>query len=132
MSSDEKKAKHAAYMRDYIKRFPEKKKTARRKYRGKRKEMQLKVKYNLTMEEYNIMLMEQEEACSICFSPETVRISKGDGVRSLAVDHDHKTGKVRSLLCNRCNTLLGRYENNRELFSKFEEYIKKHGEINGG
>lgn len=130
--SDERKAKNAAYMREYTKRFPEKKKAIRRKYRGKRKEIQLKVKYNLSIEDYNLMLEAQQSLCALCYQPETVPVTKGEGVRSLAVDHDHKTGKVRALLCNRCNTLLGRYEKNKELFDKFDMYIRKHEDNNVG
>lgn len=59
----------------------------------------IKKKYGLTPEQYNTMLCKQNYACNICRKP-TSR-------KKLAVDHNHKTGKVRGLLCVKCNTLLG-------------------------
>lgn len=44
---------------------------------------------------------------------------------SLAVDHDHKTGQVRSLLCNRCNAGLGFFREDITLLEKAVEYIQK-------
>lgn len=47
------------------------------------------------------MLSEQESACAICFK------NQSDLPLRLAVDHDHKTGKIRALLCHSCNARLG-------------------------
>jgi hypothetical protein len=128
----EEKKKHAEYMRDYDKRNPEKKKRIRTAYREKHKANQLRIRYNLTAEDYNSMLEKQNGVCALCGLPERIKISKGPGIRSLAVDHDHNTGKVRALLCHKCNVTLGTYEKNRDLFVKFDEYIKEHGELNDG
>ncbi len=64
----------------------------------------LKKKYDLTPEEYEAMLEKQGGVCAICKSEER----SGNRVR-LAVDHNHKTGKVRGLLCSGCNTALGQF-----------------------
>lgn len=130
--SVEQKKKHTEYMRGYNKRNPEKKKRSRTAYREKHKANQLRIRYNLTAEDYAVMLEKQNGVCALCEQPEKVKISKGPGIRSLAVDHDHLTGKVRALLCNKCNVMLGSYEKNRDLFIKFDAYIKEHGESNGG
>jgi hypothetical protein len=58
------------------------------------------VKYNLSPKAYNQMLAQQNGVCAICREPER------DG-RSLSVDHDHRTGRVRSLLCSGCNKAIG-------------------------
>mgnify|MGYP003109650548 FL=1 len=66
-----------------------------------RKDYRLKLnldKFKLTMQEYNDMLKEQNYLCSICF------VDEG---KSLCIDHDHITNKVRGLLCSRCNKGLG-------------------------
>lgn len=63
-------------------------------------------KYGITSHQYNRMLAEQNGACAICKRPET-RIDYTGSVQSLSVDHDHKTGDVRALLCTNCNTALG-------------------------
>lgn len=57
--------------------------------------------------------------CEICGQPETDK-----GKQNLAIDHDHKTGKFRGLLCKKCNTALGTYENNAE---GFINYLRKSG-----
>ncbi len=63
-------------------------------------------KYGLTQADYDKMLLDQEGKCAICSS---VFNQSGRGTRG-QVDHDHATGKVRSLLCNRCNGKLGAIE----------------------
>lgn len=56
--------------------------------------------YGITHDEYVALLEEQGGVCAICGDG-------GEGSRSLSVDHDHVTGAVRGLLCNRCNPMLG-------------------------
>src|SRR3990172_8039473 len=51
----------------------------------------------LTLADYNRLWQEQKGLCAICNKPEIAKTK-----RLLAVDHDHKTGKVRRLLCMRC------------------------------
>lgn len=58
-------------------------------------------RYGITPCAYARMRIEQGDVCRLCDKPESV---KG---RTLAVDHDHESGKVRGLLCGRCNTALG-------------------------
>lgn len=60
----------------------------------------LKRAYGLTLEQYDQMFEVQGGVCAICNGPET------NGKR-LSVDHDHKTGRIRGLLCHKCNGLLG-------------------------
>jgi|ERR1035437_99528 hypothetical protein len=60
--------------------------------------------YAITPEEYDRLFIKQFGRCAICDSL--------PGVRRLGVDHDHNTGVVRGLLCNRCNTGLGYFSDN--------------------
>jgi hypothetical protein len=70
---------------------------------------EMKYKYGLTPEEYVALCFAQNNRCAICRNPET---AKHNGqLKRLAVDHDHVTGRVRGLLCQACNVLLG---NSRE------------------
>ena len=71
----------------------------------KQREYLLKKKYGITPDKYDEMLSKQDYKCYICHKHE----DKLD--RSLAVDHCHKTGKVRGLLCWNCNIRLGYLEN---------------------
>lgn len=59
----------------------------------------LLAQYSLSPEDYDAMLFAQDGHCKIC--------PAGPGARRLAVDHDHVTGKVRGLLCPKCNSSLG-------------------------
>lgn len=59
----------------------------------------------MSLEEYNEMLKKQNFVCAVCTLPETD--SNQHNVMSLSVDHDHKTGQIRGLLCHRCNRALG-------------------------
>lgn len=65
----------------------------------------LRRKYGLTGDEYDRLLAAQGGLCAICRQPE--RLMGRGRVRRLAVDHDHRTGRVRGLLCASCNTILG-------------------------
>lgn len=79
--------------------------------------------YNITLEDYNRMLEEQGNVCKICLQLEQM-LHKGNPKR-LCVDHDHTTGRVRGLLCQRCNTTLGRYEDNPELMKNLISYLEE-------
>lgn len=82
--------------------------------------------YGLTLGDYERMLFEQDERCAICESPEC------DSTHSLAVDHDHQTGKVRGLLCRRCNQVLGKMEDDPALLEAAAAYLKRSREREGG
>jgi hypothetical protein len=79
-----------------------------------------KKKYNITLEEYNVKLKNQNHKCYICGLDEI------DNKQKLAVDHDHTTGKVRDLLCSKCNTGLGMFKENIDVLSKAISYLIKH------
>ena len=68
----------------------------------------LRAQYGISIEEYDAMLQKQAGLCRICLRPETV--SQGGRLRPLAVDHCHRSGIVRGLLCQRCNTRLAQLE----------------------
>lgn len=71
-------------------------------------------KFGLTEEQYDQMLVQQNGVCKICERPSRGRCSR------LAVDHDHKTGKIRGLLCMVCNTRLGFLE---KYWEKLHSYL---------
>lgn len=75
----------------------------------------LKHKYNITTEEYDKMLAEQDYRCAIC---------KGS-LEMDRIDHCHKTGKVRGILCNDCNLGLGLFRDNKDYLKSAIEYLGK-------
>ena len=68
---------------------------------------------DMTWERYEQLLKDQSGVCAICKNPENV-----EG-RALAVDHDHRTGETRGLLCTRCNHALGHFEANETAFRTY-------------
>jgi len=86
--------------------------------------------YNIKPEEYYDKLKEQNFKCAICGEEETsVAWNNKEGkVKKLAIDHDHKTGKIRALLCVRCNTFLGRVNENINLIQSMIDYLKRHAD----
>jgi len=81
---------------------------------------------NLTREMYDLMFEEQKGLCKICNQPET-RISRQGEATRLAVDHCHRTLKIRALLCHDCNTGLGKFSDNADLLRNAITYLELHG-----
>lgn len=88
------------------------------------RERHLKRKFGITVAEYDAMLNAQNGVCAICLQPET-RIKDGVLYR-LAVDHNHTTGKIRELLCFKCNSTLGKIETNGISLDAIAAYIERH------
>jgi len=84
---------------------------------------QRKYRYGLTAHGYKSMLIEQHGKCAACGEGETV-LSRSGGVRSLSVDHCHKTGQIRGLLCDRCNNILGRSKDSPEVLRRLASYVE--------
>ena len=76
--------------------------------------------YGITHEQYLAIHTQQGGVCAICRKPEK-RVLYGN-VAHLVVDHDHKTGRLRALLCHRCNTALGHIEDS-DFLSKALQYL---------
>ena len=63
--------------------------------------------FGISLQEYNEMLVQQDGVCAICRKPESVWWRKKGQPKKFSVDHDHATGRVRGLLCQKCNSILG-------------------------
>jgi hypothetical protein len=88
----------------WVEKNPERiKKIKKRSHKKNGRKLKLWRAYKMTVEDYNAMLSKQGGRCAV---PEC-RTDTPGGVGSFKVDHDHKTGRVRALLCNWCNTALG-------------------------
>lgn len=96
-----------AYARANSPKYASRRAVATRRY-------QLKYHYGLSTDEYRDMLVGQAGRCLICgLVPE----------RTMTVDHDHATGKVRGLLCNPCNRLLGIARDSTERLAAAIRYL---------
>jgi hypothetical protein len=75
---------------------------------------------------YQEMLHEQKGVCAICGRTERHKDGLSGKPKDLAVDHDHKTGAVRALLCSACNTALGLFNDDPELLDAAKAYLARH------
>jgi hypothetical protein len=89
--------------------------SARKKY--------LKHRYNLSVEDYTVMLEKQNNSCAIC-NVTSNKITNNDC--NFAVDHCHETGKIRGLLCNQCNRALGMFLDRVDILEKATAYLKSY------
>ena len=84
--------------------------------------------FGITLEQYEDMVKAQNNLCAICEKPELQIDHRTGNIRRLAVDHNHKTKKVRDLLCRRCNQTIGHFEEDLNLLEAMKNYLIKHKE----
>lgn len=82
------------------------------------KSADLKKSFGITIADYDEMLARQQGVCAVCH--------RAPGKKALAVDHNHATGKVRSLLCHGCNTAIGLLDENPERCRLVAQYLESH------
>ena len=103
----------AAYMRDYRKRKPD-----------IFKSIDLKKRFGITLIEYNQILAQQNNCCAICkLTTDFIDYRTGKQV-ALAVDHCHKTDKIRGILCSQCNRALGLFKDSIYNLKNAITYLK--------
>jgi hypothetical protein len=86
---------------------------------GGARNSELKREYGITLNDYYSMLALQGGACRICKRKDSGHITR----KNLCVDHDHRTGRVRGLLCNRCNHAVGLFNDNPDICLSAAEYL---------
>lgn len=106
-----------ARKRSYNQRNPEAHRLAVKKARIKRD-------YGITYDDLVRMVDEQGNKCAICGTQFSER---GWGAAAKQIDHDHETGKVRGILCLKCNRGLGLFEENERRMVAAIAYLKFHG-----
>lgn len=85
----------------------------------------LKNTNGITLEYYNMLLSQQQGVCAICGNEETRVDVRTGKTKNLSVDHCHTTGKIRGLLCDKCNNGLGRFRDNPDFLAKAISYLLK-------
>lgn len=80
-------------------------------------------RFGIDLEQFKSLLASQGGVCAICEKPESVVDRRTGQVKNLSVDHDHKTGKVRGLLCHLCNTAIGKLGDDPRMISKALKYL---------
>ena len=74
--------------------------------------------YGLSIEQYQKFLQDQGNECAICNTNDWGRPSPN-------IDHCHKSGKVRGLLCNNCNRALGLFKDNKGILENAKNYLER-------
>ncbi len=81
-------------------------------------------KFGITSLDYELLHKNQDGKCAICGLPEMVNDKNKNTPRALAVDHCHKSTKVRGLLCTKCNNAIGGFKDNIEILKKAILYLQ--------
>lgn len=123
---EQRKAQNKKFYKNNKKQLNLKHKEYNTSHKIQKRNRDLKRLYGITLEQYNEMLKNQNNVCAICGEKEKSVDSRTMKLFSLAVDHDHKTGKVRKLLCSVCNKILGLANDNTSLIEKIKQYIINH------
>jgi hypothetical protein len=87
------------------------------------REYDLMKSYNITIQKYNEMLLNQNGKCGICQRDYKTLIGRK---KFLCVDHNHKTNQVRGLLCDKCNRGIGMFNDCKDLLIVASEYLNKY------
>ena len=144
MTTEKKPFDRTAYSREYMRKYrkekPEvtrranaawyarnregQKARSREAYHKVRWPSHLKRKYGITPQQYDAMHSAQGGCCAICKGAEP-----GGRTKRFHVDHCHQTGKVRQLLCNACNHLLGCARDRSDVLRAAADYLTRHQEL---
>lgn len=107
-----------AYRRKNGERIRARERERYKREKQKRLDAWLASQYKITRAEFDELLLQQDHACAICKSI----YPQGRG--GFHVDHDHKTGQVRGLLCHNCNTGLGKLGDNLDGLERAVQYLQ--------
>ncbi len=105
-------------------RMAERRKLLGDEYTKSFKDWEYRHKYGIGLDEYNQMFADQGGCCAICGKHQT------EFKKSLAVDHNHETGKVRALLCVNCNLGVGCFKDDSSLLQAAIRYLADHSTTN--
>ena len=106
---------HNKYMREARNKIP------KEILQYRRRKSMLKEKYNLSIEDYNTLFEAQNGCCSICGK------HQDEDNKTFAVDHNHKTNEIRGLLCNNCNSALGKFSDDIKNIINAAFYLADNG-----
>lgn len=123
-------------MNEYKKRIPKYKETRREYDKKNRKKIQMSdrkrnrkrilEKFGISEQVYDELLIAQDGKCAICKNDETAVDNRYGLKKRLAVDHNHITGKIRGLLCTKCNSALGFLKEDINIIISMLKYIEEY------
>ena len=124
--NDEYRAKHAAWARDNNKKNKDLVRERHKRYRTKnpekykliQKNADLHKLYGITLEERDLILQSQNGRCAICRTDDP-------GKRGWFTDHCHTVNKVRGILCQHCNSVLGYAKDDTAILKAAIVYLRR-------
>lgn len=87
------------------------------KFKAVQRRNNLKRCYGITQNEYEKLFKQQNGVCKVCGQKEALR-------QSLSIDHNHKTNKVRGLLCHKCNRAIGLLQDDITIVNNLLVYLQ--------
>ena len=93
--------------------------------RKSNRSLQLQKTYGMSYEEFHNLYEQQLGCCAICKTSLVLLGTTETKYKVACVDHNHITGKVRGLLCNKCNRALGLFKDNITILKLAAEYLEK-------
>ena len=96
---------------------------AKKRHRLNSFKSRIKAKYGISCEEYQRLYEDQHGLCGIC---QKSYHSTLDAANGLYIDHCHRTGSVRELLCHNCNAGIGHFKEDITILDRAIEYIRRH------
>lgn len=111
-------ARTPEYAKEWKRRRPHLVKLSQEKHKEAKRHSSRKYRYGITKEQYEERLLNQKNCCAICLSTEV-----GRKHTAFHVDHNHYTGKIRGLLCDKCNRGLGYFNDDPDVLQKAVEYL---------
>jgi hypothetical protein len=119
----EARIKYPEKVREYWRNYRRNKPATERKLYART--YNLKNLFGLSFDDYCNMHTAQSGVCAICKGPETVIDSRTGQLYTLCVDHDHRTSRVRQLLCRRCNLAVGQVDISADYAYAVYDYIRQ-------
>ena len=92
---------------------------SKKEYEKYTRNYMLNKNYGITIEEYDLLLEQQDNKCAICGT------NTPGGKGRFHVDHDHTSGAIRGLLCSSCNIGLGHFKDDPEILILAAEYLSR-------
>jgi len=108
---------HRVAVRRYRKKYPERRRAEKRRWADKHRMDRTAKRHNTTVQRILTELKDQQSECAGCGQ----YYKEG---RGLKLDHNHKTGEIRGMLCNICNLVLGLLKDNPWRLEKMARYLR--------
>lgn len=122
--------KHRVEIKKYNKSYNLKNRKEKNQYRNewrknnpdKVKAEKLKVRFKITLKEYNDLIIKQKNKCGICGN--VFNFEKRNSMQYPCIDHSHKNNKIRGILCRKCNSGLGGFKDNIKIINQAIKWLK--------